>query len=100
MNNTAMHFSRDTFTKYRWSHWVIIHHNVLLHCDGSEVLTAVFWDATPCSPVKLTDVSEVHTASIFRVRVSQASSYQEAGGKQSPDGYFLDLLFDPLLKIW
>jgi hypothetical protein len=38
---------------------------------GSEVLTAVvmkstiFWDITPCSPLKATDVSEEHVASIF-----------------------------------
>jgi hypothetical protein len=40
---------------------------------GFEVLTAVvmrssvFWDITPCSPLKATDVSEEHVASIFRV---------------------------------
>jgi hypothetical protein len=38
-----------------------------------EVFTAVvmksiiFWDMTPCSPLSLTDVSEEHIASIFRV---------------------------------
>jgi hypothetical protein len=39
-----------------------------------EVLTTVnmkssiFWDIMPCSPAKSTDVSEEHTASIFRVK--------------------------------
>jgi hypothetical protein len=27
----------------------------------------VFWDITPCSPVRATYVSEEHVASIFRV---------------------------------
>jgi hypothetical protein len=40
---------------------------------GFEVLTVVvmkstiFWDIMPCSPLKSTDVSEEHIASIFRV---------------------------------
>jgi hypothetical protein len=41
--------------------------------SGFEVLTVVvikstiFWDITQCSPLKSTDVSEEHIASIFRV---------------------------------
>jgi hypothetical protein len=27
----------------------------------------IFWDETPCSPLKVTDISEEHTASIFRI---------------------------------
>jgi hypothetical protein len=40
---------------------------------GFEVLTAVvmqitlFWDIMPCSPLKVTNVSEEHIASIFRI---------------------------------
>jgi hypothetical protein len=40
---------------------------------GFEVLSAVvmksaiFWDITPCSPLKVRDVPEEHIASIFRV---------------------------------
>jgi hypothetical protein len=40
---------------------------------GFEVLTAVVmnisvpWDITPCSPVKLTDISVENIASVFRV---------------------------------
>jgi hypothetical protein len=40
---------------------------------GFKVLTAVvmkttiFWDISPCSPLKSTGVSEEHIASIFRV---------------------------------
>jgi hypothetical protein len=37
---------------------------------GFETVIAVmknFWDITPCSPVKVTGVSEEHAASIFRV---------------------------------
>jgi hypothetical protein len=39
---------------------------------GFKVLTSVvtkssiFWDIAPCSPLKSTDVSEEHVASIFR----------------------------------
>jgi hypothetical protein len=39
---------------------------------GSEVLRAlvmksiIFWDTTSCSPLKVNDVSEKHTASIFK----------------------------------
>jgi hypothetical protein len=52
---------------------------------GCQVLTAanmkfeVFWDAAPCSHLKLTDVSEVRTASIIialmieAVRISETS---------------------------
>jgi hypothetical protein len=29
--------------------------------------SSLFWDITPCSQVKVTDVSEEHVASIFRV---------------------------------
>jgi hypothetical protein len=41
---------------------------------GFQVLTAVimksiiFWDITPCSPLKVTDVSGEHVAYIFRVK--------------------------------
>jgi hypothetical protein len=41
---------------------------------GFQVLTAVvmkstiFWDITQCSPLKSTDVSEEHIASIFSVK--------------------------------
>jgi hypothetical protein len=41
---------------------------------GFEVITAVvmkcpiFWDITPCSPLKVTDVSEEHVSSIFKVK--------------------------------
>jgi hypothetical protein len=40
---------------------------------GFEVLTAfvvksyIFWDITPCSPLKTTEVSEEHAASNFRI---------------------------------
>jgi hypothetical protein len=34
---------------------------------GSEVLTAVFWDITPCSPLKVIYVTEEHIVSIFRI---------------------------------
>jgi hypothetical protein len=45
------------------------------HCVGFEALSAVvmksslFWDITPCSPLKVNRrfVSEEHVASIFRV---------------------------------
>jgi hypothetical protein len=46
---------------------------ITIHYIGIEVLTPVvmkstiFWDITPCSPVKATDVSEEHIASICRV---------------------------------
>jgi hypothetical protein len=43
------------------------------YCVGFEVLTSevmkfssIFCDVTPCSPVKATDVSEEHVASIRR----------------------------------
>jgi hypothetical protein len=40
---------------------------------GFEVHTAVvmkssaFWDISPCSPLKATDLSEEHVASIFKI---------------------------------
>jgi hypothetical protein len=43
-----------------------------LKCIGFEVLAAVvmktspFWHATPCGPLKLTDVLEKHISSIYR----------------------------------
>jgi hypothetical protein len=43
------------------------------HIIGFEVLTAVvlknsvLWDISPCSPFKITEVSEKHVAFIFRV---------------------------------
>jgi hypothetical protein len=42
-------------------------------CVCFEVLTAlvmkssIFWDITPCSPLKVSDHSEEHIASIFRI---------------------------------
>jgi hypothetical protein len=53
---------------------------------GFEVLTAVtmkcsvFWHITPCSPVKVTDVSKEHITSIIRVEKSkQETSVKQAG---------------------
>jgi hypothetical protein len=45
----------------------------VLELIGFEILTAVvmksaiFWDITPCSPLKVNNVSEEHVISIFRV---------------------------------
>jgi hypothetical protein len=35
--------------------------------DTVAVKNSVFWDITLCSPIKVTDVSEEHAASIFRI---------------------------------
>jgi hypothetical protein len=32
-----------------------------------EVKNSIFWDITPCSPLKVNEVSEKHVASIVRV---------------------------------
>jgi hypothetical protein len=37
----------------------------------------VFWDVAPCSPVKITDVSEVRTASITRVMMKAVSTFEK-----------------------
>jgi hypothetical protein len=34
----------------------------------AHLKSSMFWDITPCSPLKSTDVSEEHIASIFRVK--------------------------------
>jgi hypothetical protein len=59
---------------------------------GFEVLTAViikstvFWDTTPCSPWKSTDVSEKYIASIFRVEeYAKLEISVIASGKQRRD---------------
>jgi hypothetical protein len=57
---------------------------------GIEVLTAVvtksiiFWDITPRSPLSVTDVSEEHIASIFRVeKYAEEETSVNACGKQT-----------------
>jgi hypothetical protein len=40
----------------------------------------MFWDITPCSSLKVTDVSEEHAASIFRV---EEYDEQETSTKQA-----------------
>jgi hypothetical protein len=46
--------------------------------------SSVFWDITPCSPLKSTDVSEEH-----------APPHSGLKGKQSKETSILDLLFNP-----
>jgi hypothetical protein len=38
--------------------------------------SSLFWDVTPCNPLKLSDVSEELAASIFRV-VKQGTSVKQ-----------------------
>jgi hypothetical protein len=42
----------------------------------------MFWDKTPCSPLKVNQVSEEHIASIFRVELSDQDTSARAGDKQ------------------
>jgi hypothetical protein len=47
--------------------------------------STIFWDMMPCSPLKSTDISEKHIASIFRALL--ATCFHA--------GFLLGLLFDP-----
>jgi hypothetical protein len=61
--------------------------------------STTFWDITLYSPLKVTDVSEEHIASIFRVEeLAEQETSVKAGGKQNPRlhaGFLLGLFFDP-----
>jgi hypothetical protein len=37
-----------------------------------------FWDITPCNPLGVTDVSEEHIASIFRIEEIRSARNQQA----------------------
>jgi hypothetical protein len=51
--------------------------------------STIFWDVTPYSPLKSSDVSEEHIAFIFRVEEeAEQQTSMKAGGRQS-------LFFDP-----
>jgi hypothetical protein len=42
-----------------------------------KLKSCIFWDLTPCSLYKYTDVSEEHNVSIFRVRVYAKHVYSK-----------------------
>jgi hypothetical protein len=52
--------------------------------------TFLTWDTAPCSPLKSTDVSAEHVASIFRV---EKYSKEETGMKQEAGKSFLPAFF-------
>jgi hypothetical protein len=60
----------------------------------------IFCDITLCSPLKITDVSEEHIASIFRVteQAKQKTSMKQTASRPKfmlYSGFLLDLFFDP-----
>jgi hypothetical protein len=45
--------------------------------------SSIFWDKTPCSQLKSSDVSEEHVASNFRVEeCAEQKTNMKAGGKE------------------
>jgi hypothetical protein len=53
--------------------------------------SSVFWDIMPCtcSPLRVTDISEEHVASIFRVEEQAEEPSVKAGDKQDGGDMFL-----------
>jgi hypothetical protein len=59
--------------------------------------STIFWDITPYSPLSVTDVSEEHIASIFRVvKIIWARNQRESRWQAKPEtGFSFGLFFDP-----
>jgi hypothetical protein len=57
--------------------------------------STVFWNITLCSPLKSTDVSEEHIASIFRVEEKAEQETRARLATFFRAGVLLDLFFDP-----
>jgi hypothetical protein len=64
-----------------------------------ELKSSIFLDITPCSPFEVTDVSEEHVASIFRVeQYSKQETTMESMGSACyllRAGFLLGLFSDP-----
>jgi hypothetical protein len=67
---------------------------------GFEVLTAVvmkspiFWDITPCSPLKVNRSSKEHVASIFRVEETGMKEVERSALYLLHAAFLLGLFFD------
>jgi hypothetical protein len=58
--------------------------------------STIFWDITPCSPLKVNDVPEEHVAFIFRVEEwAQQETSVSSACHLLYVGFLLGLFFDP-----